>query len=158
MRGFHTEYKDINRTSNMASIDLSENTKTIFIHWNIKWNVFVGRQVECLFSVLSNLFLSYPSQALADLGAACPAHAPLPLRVQILSFWHTKFSKCTRLGSPRPPPPPPREILDPPLTSIYLSSSQQCPCQTNQLSLSDTVVKCTVRIQEQIQHMSKITF
>ena len=26
-----------------------------------------------------------------------------PLRVQILSFWHTKFSKCSRLGSPCPP-------------------------------------------------------
>ena len=27
-----------------------------------------------------------------------------PLEVQILSFWHTKFSKCNHLGSPRPPP------------------------------------------------------
>ena len=32
---------------------------------------------------------------------APPAHAPL--RVQILSFWHTNFSKCSRLGSWRPP-------------------------------------------------------
>ena len=31
---------------------------------------------------------------------SCPAHAPP--RVQILSFWHTKFWKCNRLGSPRP--------------------------------------------------------
>ena len=31
----------------------------------------------------------------------CPVHAPL--RVQILSFWHTKFSKRNRLRSPHPP-------------------------------------------------------
>ena len=31
---------------------------------------------------------------------ACPAHAPL--RVQILSFRHTKFSKCNRFWSRRP--------------------------------------------------------
>ena len=46
----------------------------------------------------------------------CPAHGPL--RIQILSFWHTKFSKCNRFGSPRPPyevHAPLREILDPPL-------------------------------------------
>ena len=28
---------------------------------------------------------------------------PPPPRVQILSFWHTTFSKCNRLGSPCPP-------------------------------------------------------
>ena len=45
---------------------------------------------------------------LADLEGACPAHAPP--RVQILSSWHTKFSKrnhlrspCPRLRAPRPP-------------------------------------------------------
>ena len=56
--------------------------------------------------------------ALADLGGVRPARAP-PLRVQILSFWHAKFSKHSRLGDPRPPVrgprPPLREILDPPL-------------------------------------------
>ena len=31
-----------------------------------------------------------------------PARTP-PLRVQILSFWHTNFSKCSHLGSWRPP-------------------------------------------------------
>ena len=44
-----------------------------------------------------------------------------PLRVQILSFWHTKFSKHNRLGSSPPPPRgprPPWEILDPPLRSL----------------------------------------
>ena len=39
---------------------------------------------------------------------AHPACAPL--RDPILSFWHTNFMKCSRLGSPRPPtrssPPP----------------------------------------------------
>ena len=42
-------------------------------------------------------------------------------RVQILSFRHTKFSKCNHLGSPCPPvrgPRPLRKILDPPLCSI----------------------------------------
>ena len=39
-----------------------------------------------------------------------------PLRAQILSFWHTKFSKRNCLGSLCPPP---REILDPPLVAIY---------------------------------------
>ena len=38
---------------------------------------------------------------MADPGGAPPAHAPL--RVQILSFWHTNFSKCSHLGSWRPP-------------------------------------------------------
>ena len=32
---------------------------------------------------------------------ACPAHGPL--RAQILSFWHTQFSKCNCLGSPCAP-------------------------------------------------------
>ena len=48
----------------------------------------------------------------------CPAHAPL--RVQILSFWHTKFLKRNRLGSPCSPyevHAPLWEILDPPLSS-----------------------------------------
>ena len=39
--------------------------------------------------------------SLADLGRACQAHAPL--RVQILSFGHTKFSKHNCLGSQCPP-------------------------------------------------------
>ena len=56
--------------------------------------------------------------SLADLGGARPARAP-PLRVQILSFWHAKLLKRSRLGGPRPPVrgprPPLREILDPPL-------------------------------------------
>ena len=41
-----------------------------------------------------------------------------PPRVQILSFRHTNFTKCSRLGSWCPPmrlAPPLREILDPPL-------------------------------------------
>ena len=45
--------------------------------------------------------------SLADLGGA-PGGPPL--RVPILSFWHTKFSKRNCLGSPHPPtrstPPP----------------------------------------------------
>ena len=40
---------------------------------------------------------------------ACPVHAPL--RVQILLFQHTKFSKRNRLGSQHPP----CEVVDPPL-------------------------------------------
>ena len=38
---------------------------------------------------------------MADLGGR--ARRTPPLRVQILSFWHTKFVKRNRLGSPRPP-------------------------------------------------------
>ena len=45
-----------------------------------------------------------------------------PLRVQILSFWHAKFSKRSHLRGPRPhlrgSRPPLREILDPPLKCI----------------------------------------
>ena len=51
---------------------------------------------------------------------APPAHAPP--RVQILSFWHTNFSKGNCLGSWRPPPRgrrPLREILDPPLLWLW---------------------------------------
>ena len=44
----------------------------------------------------------------------CPAHAPL--RVQILSFWHMKFSKRNCLGSPRPHPP----TRSTPLSCIYV--------------------------------------
>ena len=44
-----------------------------------------------------------------------------PLWVQILSFWHAKFLKRSRLGDARAPPyevhAPLREILDPPLIS-----------------------------------------
>ena len=53
--------------------------------------------------------------SLADLGDVPGSH---PLRVQILTFQHTKFSKCDRLGSLRPPnevEAPLQEILDPPL-------------------------------------------
>ena len=39
--------------------------------------------------------------SLADLEGVCPTHAPL--RVQILSFQHTKYLKCNCLGSPHPP-------------------------------------------------------
>ena len=39
---------------------------------------------------------------LADLKGAC-RRTP-PLRVQIRSFWHTKFSKRNRLGSPHSAP------------------------------------------------------
>ena len=47
---------------------------------------------------------------LADLGGH--TRCVPPLRVQILLFWHAKFSKCSHFGGPRPPvrgprPPPP---------------------------------------------------
>ena len=51
----------------------------------------------------------------------CHQHAT-PLRVQIILFWHTNFSKRSRLGSWHPPmrlAPPLREILDPRLFSIH---------------------------------------
>ena len=52
--------------------------------------------------------------SLADL-----AHAAL--RVQILLFQHTKFSKCNRLRSPHGPRPLLREILDPPLNATTIN-------------------------------------
>ena len=58
--------------------------------------------------------------SLADLGGRARR---APLRVPILSFWHTKFLKRNCLGSPHPllraPCPPLREILDPPLALYY---------------------------------------
>ena len=60
------------------------------------------------------------------------AHAPR--RVQILLFWHTKFSKRNLLGSPGPPyevHTPLREILDPPLTYVTMTPNirqQNQPC------------------------------
>ena len=55
-----------------------------------------------------------PTIAIGGSRRACPAHAPL--KVQILSFRHTKFSKRNHLGSPRPL----REILDPPLLATII--------------------------------------
>ena len=55
--------------------------------------------------------------SMADRGEGTPP-APAPtVRVQILSFWHTHFSKCNCLGSQRPlrVRRPLREILDPTL-------------------------------------------
>ena len=72
---------------------------------------------KCTFVIFQILMYN----TLADLGGVPGAR---PLRVQILSFWHTKFSKRNRLGSQRPPArstPPLREILDPPLKCIYKS-------------------------------------
>ena len=71
-----------------------------------------------------------PSILLAGLGGV-PGARPLP-RVQILSFRHTKFSKCNRLRSPRPPfevHAPLREILDPPLnfSCFILSQTMTAP-------------------------------
>ena len=59
---------------------------------------FVSKSTEEINKIL--VFL-YCDNSLADLEGACPAHAPL--RVQILSFRHTNFSRHNRLGSPRPP-------------------------------------------------------
>ena len=65
--------------------------------------------MEIDWQLLSPVTLLQHVNPLADLEGACPAHAPL--RVQILSFRHTKFLKSSHLGSPRPPPmrstPPP---------------------------------------------------
>ena len=52
-------------------------------------------------------------------GGRAPAHAPL--RVQILSFWHTKFAKCNCLGSPRPP----YEVHAPPYGKSWI---RHCCC------------------------------
>ena len=59
---------------------------------------------------------------------SCPVHAP-PKGPD--SFILTKFSKCNRLGSPRPPPPrdprsPLWEILDPPLSYNFNTFKHVC--------------------------------
>ena len=58
---------------------------------------------------------------------ACPAH--VPLRVQILLFQHTKFSKHNCLRSQRPPTrsTPPWEILDPPLICMSKGKNRDGP-------------------------------
>ena len=58
------------------------------------------------------------------IGGSRGAHlVRAPLRVPILSFWHTKFSKCNRLGSPHPLLRGPRPPTGNPgsATAIYLS-------------------------------------
>ena len=55
---------------------------------------------------------------------------PPPLRVQILLFWHTKFSKCNHLGRSMPPLRGRRllwEILDPPLESGSITGTATLP-------------------------------
>ena len=61
-----------------------------------------------------------------------------PLRIQILSFYHTKFSKRNRLRSPRPPP---TRSTSPPygkswvrhciLNAIYIENHLMHICQFN---------------------------
>ena len=66
-----------------------------------------------------------------------------PLRVQILSFWHTNFMKRSHFWSPCPPmrsTPPLREILDLPLiTFILWLLVNQCSMRVNQKSKSKNV-------------------
>ena len=50
--------------------------------------------------IMAKVNIILEQSALADLDGTCPAHAPL--RVHILSFRHTKFSKRNCLRSPRP--------------------------------------------------------
>ena len=80
---------------------------------------------------------------LADPGGAAGARPPL--RVQILSFWHTNFSKCSRLGSWRPPTRsarPLREILDPPLISVRIERKRELITQQE-----TSVIGCNIILQ-----------
>ena len=61
-----------------------------------------------------------------------------PQRVQILSFWHRKFSKSNRLGSPRPYEvhAPLLEILDPPLIKSQKYAKTDSFIQPSQTALA----------------------
>ena len=66
-----------------------------------------------------------------------------PLRVPILSFWHTNFTKHSCVGSWRSPyevGAPLREILDPPLQSKY--------CRKSMCRHLDQIHKCTKGFQQ----------
>ena len=73
-----------------------------------KDNAISMLQSDLKHQLLHGSLLKSLTIALADLEGACPAHAPL--RVQILSFRHTKFAKRNRLGSPHPPLRDPRPL------------------------------------------------
>ena len=62
---------------------------------------FQAQHATLWWQLLQIIFRWKGLTTLADLGGARPA--PPPPRVQILSFWHAKFSKRSRLGGPRPP-------------------------------------------------------
>ena len=78
------------------------------------WHACIHFEMHRTDDLHSNLLVSWElvTGGSGDPGGAAGAR---PLRVQILSFWHTHFSKRSRLGSWRTPcevGAPPREILD----------------------------------------------
>ena len=81
----------------------------------------------------------------ADPGGATSVR---PLWVQILSFWHTNFSKCSHLGSWRPltrSAPPIREIMDPLLWAVcHCTAADKLPAICTWL-VPDWKMSCIVR-------------
>ena len=81
--------------------------------WNYERNKFMNNHVLRQKLNYYNCPHSKIINAVADPGDAAGVR---PLRVQILSFWHTNLLKRSCLGSWHPPyevGAPPREILDP---------------------------------------------
>ena len=103
---------------------------------------------SCIANVNSRLFLSIRRSIGGSGGGGGAPGARPPPRVQILLFWHAKFSKCSRLGGPRPPP---TEILDPPLRSIqeyfHVTPSFFQPDQVTRPRVKKTVVNWGLKKQ-----------
>ena len=79
---------------------------------------------------------------------ARPARAPPPpLRVQILSFWHAKFSKRSRLGGPQPPIRGPRR---PPTGNPGSATGDSAFLEINLMTITgvSNVWKCTKNLMK----------
>ena len=113
-------YTNYQKGNIFLSINKTQSYKTFTLTvGSTSYRTVVSRK-SCLTDippVISMLGQTWITYVIGGSRGARPARAPL--RVQILSFWHAKFSKHSRLGGPRPPPtrstPPLWEILDPPL-------------------------------------------
>ena len=101
--------------------------------WWVVWWVVKEETENCSFSAIFSLIwaptkirIYNGEELIGGSRGAPPACTPW---VQILSFWHTNFSKRSRLGSWHPPRGrrPPREILDPPL-ELYVFWSYWFAC------------------------------
>ena len=85
------------RTNTLFSLNRFDFKTSIFVHR--KWHISrLRRPVKLKFSDFWFFNMCY---FIGGFRGAHPARAPP--RDPILSFWHTNFTKCSCLGSPRPP-------------------------------------------------------